>query len=80
MLQHPNIVPFLGIPAEILPSEIVYDRMEYSGITEYVRYHPTADRTGLVSEFVPLSTYFFNAKSHSCGARRRVFTTSTCTT
>ena len=51
-LQHPNIVPFLGIPAETPPFEIVCDWMEHGRITEYVRKHPEVDRIGLVSVFV----------------------------
>ena len=50
-LQHPNVVPFLGISAEMPPFEIVYDWMEHGGIVDYVRRHPEVDRIGLVSEF-----------------------------
>ena len=55
-LQHPNIVPFLGISTEMPPFEIVYDWMEHGGIAEYVRLHPTVDRIFLVSEFLPSSS------------------------
>ena len=51
-LQHPNIVPFLGISAEMPPSEIIYDWMEHGGITEYVNGHPEVDRIGLVRGFI----------------------------
>lgn len=51
-LQHPNIVPLLGIPAGIQPLETVSEWMEHGGITEYVRKYPEVDRIGLVSGFV----------------------------
>ena len=52
-LQHPNIVPFLGVPAKMPPFEIVFDWMENGGITEYVRKNPEVDRVGLVSDSFP---------------------------
>lgn len=55
-LQHPNIVPFLGIPAEIPPFEIVCDWMDNDRITEYVRKNPEVDRIDLVSGFVSTLT------------------------
>ena len=51
-LQHPNIVPFLGVPTKIPPFEIVREWMENDWITAYVRKHPEVDHIGLVSEFV----------------------------
>ena len=54
-LQHPNIVPFLGVPPKIPPFEIVHDWMENGRITEYVRKNPEVDRVSLVSGF--LSTF-----------------------
>ena len=51
-LQHPNIVPFLGIPAKTPALEIVCDWMEHGTITEYVKKNPAVDRIDLVSEFV----------------------------
>ena len=53
-LQHPNIVPFLGVPATMLPFEIVCGWMENGTITEYVRKNPDIDRASLVSEFIPI--------------------------
>ena len=50
-LQHPNIVPFLGVPAKIPPFEIICGWMENGTITEYVRNNPDIDRACLVSEF-----------------------------
>ena len=58
-LQHPNIVPFLGILAEMPPFEIVCDWVENGTITEYVRKYPEIDRMGLVSEFVSAATAWF---------------------
>ena len=54
-LQHPNIVPFLGILAEEPTFAIFCDWMENGKITEYVSQHPEVDRLGLVSKFVLLS-------------------------
>ena len=58
-LQHPNIVPFLGVPAKIPPFKIVYDWMENNRITEYVRQNPKVDRVSLVSEFIstPITSF-----------------------
>ena len=55
-LQHPNIVPFLGVPATIPPFEIVCGWMENGTITEYVRKHPDVDRVSLVSEYISILT------------------------
>jgi serine/threonine protein kinase len=55
-LQHPNIVPFLGVPTNIPPFEIVCEWMENHRITEYVRKNPGADRVDLVSGFAPTIT------------------------
>lgn len=55
-LQHPNIVPFLGVPAKIPPFEVVYDWMENNRITEYVKNNPKVDRIGLVSRFLSTIT------------------------
>ena len=49
-LQHPNIVPFLGVPNKIPPFEIVCEWMENDRITNYARMHPEVDRVGLVSK------------------------------
>ena len=54
-LQHPNIVPFLGVPTNVPPPfQIVCDWMENGRITEYVRKNPEVDRVDLVSR--PVST------------------------
>ena len=56
-LQHPNIVPFLGVPTNTPPPlEIVCEWMEDGAIIEYVRKNPEIDRVGLVSEFAPAVT------------------------
>lgn len=51
-LQHPNVVPFLGILSDMPPFELVHDWMEHGSITEYVKKNPTVDQIDLVSEFV----------------------------
>jgi len=51
-LQHPNIVPFLGVPSRVPPFEIVCEWMENDRITEFVRKHPEVDRVGLVSKSI----------------------------
>lgn len=50
-LQHPNIVPFLGVPTKMPPFEIICEWMENGRITEYLRKHQDKDRIALVSEF-----------------------------
>ena len=75
-LQHPNIVPFLGVPAKIPPFEIVCDWMENDKITEYVRKNPGVDRVGLVSRFIPMFEVL-KVKPRSCGMWRTEFATST---
>ena len=54
-LQHPNIVPFCGVPTggTSQPLEIVCDWMENGTITQYLGKRPQADRVGLVGEFIP---------------------------
>ena len=74
-LQHPNIVPFLGVPANTPPFEIVCDWMENDRITEYVKKTPDADLMGLVSGFFPLPPPFLSVKCCSCGMSRTAFTT-----
>ncbi|KAF9646901.1 kinase-like protein [Thelephora ganbajun] len=50
-LQHPNIVPFLGVSTRIEPTlEIVYDWMENGRIAEYVERNPGVDRINLVCD------------------------------
>ena len=58
-LQHPNIVPFLGVPMKVLPFEIVSVWMENGRITEYMRKNPEVDRINLVSKFIPIVTASF---------------------
>lgn len=59
-LQHPNIVPFLGVPTKAPPPfEIVCEWMENSRITEYVRKNPKVDRINLVSRFISAATTSF---------------------
>ncbi|KAF9790828.1 kinase-like domain-containing protein [Thelephora terrestris] len=48
-LQHPNIVPFLGVPTKIPPPyEIVFDWMENGTLIDFVAKHPEVDRIGLL--------------------------------
>jgi len=79
-LQHPNIVPFLGVPSKVPPFEIVCEWMENDRITVYSKKHPEADRVGLVScsvSSVATSVEHMNVKSRSCGMWQTAFTTST---
>ena len=47
-LQHPNIVPFLGVPSLIpQPFEVACGLTENGRITEYVRKNSGVDRIGL---------------------------------
>jgi len=46
-LEHPNIVPFLGITS--VPPQRISAWMPNGNLTEYVKQHPSADRLGLVS-------------------------------
>ena len=79
-LHHPNIVPFVGVPAGDPTPAIIYDWMEHGGIAEYVRQHPEGDQMGLrlVSEFILSSSSRSNAEGHSCGTWRKAFITCTC--
>ena len=61
-LQHPNIVPFLGVPVKTPPPfEIVSDLMENGTITEYVKKYPQVDRIDLVRKFV--STFITSSET-----------------
>ena len=56
-LQHPNIVPVLGVTTETpLSFEIVCGWMENGSITEYMDEHPQVDCIDLVSGFVSSTT------------------------
>ena len=66
-LQHPNIVPFLGVPTKIPQFEIVHDWMENGTITEYIRKNPGVDRVDLVSGFIPTSPSRMDTNFYSCG-------------
>ena len=55
-LQHPNIVPFLGVVAKIPPFKIVCQWMENGRITEYARKCPDVDHVDLVSGLAPITT------------------------
>lgn len=79
-LQHPNIVPFLGVPSKVPPFEIICEWMENDRITEYARKHPEVNPVDLVSESVSTVTTPFEcsgAKLDSCGMWWMVFTSST---
>ena len=59
-LQHPNIVPFLGVPSPIpQPFEVACGLTENGRITEYVRKNPAVDRIGLVSGSLPTAALSF---------------------
>ncbi|KAF9790826.1 kinase-like domain-containing protein [Thelephora terrestris] len=48
-LQHPNIVPFLGVPTKKPPPfEMVFDLMEHGTLTEFVTKYPKVDCIGLL--------------------------------
>ena len=80
MLQHPNIVPFLGVPAKTPPFEIICDWMENDRITEYAKKNQNVDRIGLVNRSVSpftVSPRHLNAGFCRCGMWRMASTTST---
>ena len=59
-LQHPNIVPCLGVPTgKRPPFEIVCSWMENGKITDYVGKNPDVDRINLVSGFASTVTVSF---------------------
>ena len=59
-LQHPNIVPCLGVPTGRWPPfEIVCSWMENGKITDYVGKYPDVDRINLVSVFASTVTVSF---------------------
>lgn len=71
-LQHPNIVPFLGVPTKTPPFKIICSQVENRRITEYVTKNPGVDRVNLVSRFSPTFTITsgdFNVRLRSCGMR-----------
>jgi len=73
-LQHPNIVPFLGVPSQVPPFEIVCEWMENDRITEFVREHPEVDRVGLVSKSISAVPVRLDSQAPSfaavgCGGR-----------
>lgn len=75
-LHHPNIVPFLGVPAKLPPFEIVCDWMKNGRINDYLRNHPQEDRISLVSELVSISAeVIYISKCLSSGMWRKAFTT-----
>ena len=79
-LQHPNIVPFLGVPSKVPLFEIVCEWMENGRITGYVKEHPEADRVGLVSKSDSTVITLFEHLSigfRSCGMWQTGFITST---
>jgi len=49
-LEHPNIVPFLGITST--PLQLISEWMPGGDLTEYIRKHPDTDRLRLVG-FLP---------------------------
>ena len=57
-LQHPNIVPLLGVLRE-MPFDIIYEWMGNGRITEYVRRYPQVDCIRLVGEIVPATPTSF---------------------
>ena len=47
-LEHPNIVPLLGITIAPSPLQLISDWISGGNLTEYIGDHPEADRLGLV--------------------------------
>ena len=47
-LEHPNIVPLLGINTTPSPPQLISDWIPGGNLTEYIRNNPGADRLGLV--------------------------------
>ena len=48
-LEHPNIVPLLGITIAPPPPQLISEWVLGGNLTEHVKGHPGADRLGLVS-------------------------------
>jgi serine/threonine protein kinase len=46
-LDHPNIVPLLGVTS--IPLQLISEWMTGGSLTEYIKKNPNADRLGLVS-------------------------------
>ena len=61
-LQHPNIVPFLGVLTKIPPFKIVCDWMGNDNIIQYAKTNPGVNRVDLVSGLAPIVTISLNAK------------------
>ena len=47
-LEHPNIVPLLGINITPSPPQLISGWISGGNLTEYIKDHPGADRPGLV--------------------------------
>jgi hypothetical protein len=76
-LEHPNIVPFLGITST--PLQLVSVWMPGGDLTEHITKHPNADRLGLVSvnSVLPESTLI---PAISCVMSLKAFAFSTLAT
>ena len=56
-LEHPNIVPLLGINMTPFPPQLISDWISGGNLTEYIKGNPGADRLGLVSVPLPSDGY-----------------------
>jgi len=59
-LEHPNIVPLLGITIAPSPPQLISDWISGGNLTNYIGDHPGADRLGLVDAPVALD----NRRAH----------------
>jgi serine/threonine protein kinase len=68
-LEHPNIVPFLGITS--VPLQLISEWMPGGDLTEYVKKYPGVGRLGLVGVhsmmfdpmFIPATSYLMSQKA-----------------
>ena len=57
-LQHPNVLPLIGVMMSETRFAMISDWMDNGNINDFVKAHPDADRPGLVSflfEILPAS-------------------------
>ena len=67
-LNHPNIVPFIGVTLE--PLQLVSEWMDNGKLQEYLRTNPEADSVNLVSLFRDRSVSI-GLQTSSCPVIRR---------
>jgi serine/threonine protein kinase len=53
-IQHPNIVPFLGVTVD--PPQLVSDWMEHGDLMDFLKKFPETNRLGLVCIFPTVHT------------------------